>query len=133
MSARPLAGLEVLEFSHTVMGPTCGLVFADLGADVIKVEPAPKGDHTRGLGGFAAGFFAAFRRHKRSLAVDLKKPEGQAIIHRLIPTVDMVLENYGPGTMERLGCGYDQIARLHPRLVYLAATASHLDSTFLSH
>jgi crotonobetainyl-CoA:carnitine CoA-transferase CaiB-like acyl-CoA transferase len=120
MSATPLAGLRVLEFSHTVMGPTAGLIFAELGADVIKVEPAPKGDHTRGLGGFAAGFFAAFSRNKRSLAVDLKKPEGQAVIHRLVPTVDLLLENYGPGTMERLGCGYEQLAPLNPRLIYLA-------------
>jgi crotonobetainyl-CoA:carnitine CoA-transferase CaiB-like acyl-CoA transferase len=102
------------------MGPTAGLIFAELGADVIKVEPAPKGDHTRGLGGFAAGFFAAFSRNKRSLAVDLKKPAGQRIIHRLVPTVDLVLENYGPGTMERLGCGYEQLAPLNPRLIYLA-------------
>jgi crotonobetainyl-CoA:carnitine CoA-transferase CaiB-like acyl-CoA transferase len=120
MSATPLAGLKVLEFSHTVMGPTAGLVLAELGADVIKIEPAPKGDHTRGLGGFAAGFFAAFSRNKRSLCVDLKKPEGQAIIHRLIPTTDVVLENYGPGTMERLGCGYDQLSPLNDRLIYLA-------------
>ena len=77
-------GIKVLEFSHTVMGPTAGLVFAELGADVVKVEPAPKGDHTRGLGGFGAGFFAAFNRNKRSLAVDLKRPEGQAVIHRLV-------------------------------------------------
>src|ERR1700744_1130774 len=102
------------------MGPTAGLILAELGADVIKVDPPPKGDHTRGLGGFAAGFLAAFSRNKRSLAVDLKKPEGQAIIHRLIPTVDVVLENYGPGTMERLGCGYDQLAPLNDRLIYLA-------------
>src|SRR5271154_6387614 len=120
MPATPLAGLRVLEFSHTVMGPTAGLIFAELGADVIKVEPAPKGDHARGLGGFAAGFFAAFSRNKRSLAVDLKKPEGQAVIHRLVPTVDLLLENYGPGTMERLGCGYEQLAPLNPRLIYLA-------------
>ena len=120
MAATPLAGLRVLEFSHTVMGPTAGLMFAELGADVIKVEPAPKGDHTRGLGGFAAGFFAAFSRNKRSLAVDLKKPEGRAIIHRLIPSVDVVLENYGPGTMERLGCGYEDLAPLNARLIYLA-------------
>ncbi len=119
MSATPLAGLRVLEFSHTVMGPTAGLIFAELGADVIKVEPAPLGDHTRGLGGFAAGFFAAFSRNKRSLAVDLKRPEGQAVIHRLVPTVDLVLENYGPGTMERLGCGYEQLEPLNSRLIYL--------------
>ncbi len=120
MTARPLAGLRVLEFSHTVMGPTAGLIFAELGADVIKVEPAPMGDHTRGLGGFAAGFFAAFNRNKRSLAVDLKQPEGRTIVHRLIPATDLVLENYGPNTMERLGCGYDQLAPLNPRLIYLA-------------
>jgi crotonobetainyl-CoA:carnitine CoA-transferase CaiB-like acyl-CoA transferase len=120
MPATPLSGLRVLEFSHTVMGPTAGLVLAELGADVIKIEPAPKGDHTRGLGGFAAGFFAAFSRNKRSLAVDLKRPEGQAVIHRLVPTADIVLENYGPGTMERLGCGYDQLGPLNPGLIYLA-------------
>src|SRR3984893_2300695 len=120
MTAAPLAGIRVLEFSHTVMGPTAGLVFAELGADVIKVEPAPKGDHTRGLGGFGAGFFAAFNRNKRSLAVDLKRQEGQAVIHRLGPTADVVLEKIGPGTMERLGCGYEQLAVLNPRLVYLA-------------
>ncbi|HVY17956.1 MAG TPA: CaiB/BaiF CoA-transferase family protein [Rhodopila sp.] len=118
--ATPLAGLKVLEFSHTVMGPTAGLILAELGADVIKVEPAPKGDHTRGLGGFAAGFFAAFSRNKRSLCVDLKKPEGQAIIHRLAPSVDVVLENYGPGTIERLGCGWEQLAPLNDRLIFLA-------------
>ena len=72
------------------------------------------------LGGFAAGFFAAFSRNKRSLAVDLKRAEGRAVVHRLIPTIDLVLENYGPGTVERLGCGYDQLAALNPRLIYLA-------------
>jgi crotonobetainyl-CoA:carnitine CoA-transferase CaiB-like acyl-CoA transferase len=76
MSATPLAGLKVIELSHTVMGPTAGLVFAELGADVIKVEPAPHGDHTRALGGFAAGFFATFNRNKRGLALDLKQPKG---------------------------------------------------------
>jgi crotonobetainyl-CoA:carnitine CoA-transferase CaiB-like acyl-CoA transferase len=120
MSATPLSGLRVLEFTHTVMGPTAGLIFAELGADVIKVEPAPRGDHTRGLGGFAAGFFAAFNRNKRSLAVDLKRQQGRAVIHRLIPATDIVIENYGPGTMERLGVGWEQLAPLNPRLVYLA-------------
>jgi crotonobetainyl-CoA:carnitine CoA-transferase CaiB-like acyl-CoA transferase len=120
MSATPLAGLKVLEFSHTVMGPTAGLLLAELGAEVVKIEPAPKGDHTRGLGGFAAGFFAAFNRDKRSLAIDLKRPEGQAALHRLVRTADVVLENYGPGTMERLGCGYEHLAPLNPRLIYLA-------------
>ena len=120
MSARPLAGLKVLEFTHTVMGPTAGLLFAELGADVVKVEPAPNGDHTRRLGGFGAGFFAAFNRNKRSLAIDLKQPEGQAAIYRLVETADIVLENYGPGTMERLKCGYEHFAPFNDRLIYLA-------------
>jgi crotonobetainyl-CoA:carnitine CoA-transferase CaiB-like acyl-CoA transferase len=83
MSATPLAGLKVLEFSHTVMGPTAGLIFAELGADVVKIEPAPKGDHTRGLGGFAAGFFAAFSRDKRSLALELRSRHDGAARLRL--------------------------------------------------
>lgn len=120
MSAKPLAGLRVLEFSHTVMGPTAGMLLADLGADVIKIEPAPAGDHTRGLSGFAAGFFAALNRNKRSLALDLKSDEGKAVLHRLVPGIDVLIENYGPGTMERLGCGYEQIAPLNDRLIYLA-------------
>lgn len=120
MSASPLAGLRVLEFSHTVMGPTAGLLFAELGADVIKVEPAPDGDRTRRLGGFGAGFFAGFNRNKRSLAIDLKSAEGQAALHRLVPSVDIVLENFGPGTMERLNCGYEQLAPLNDRLIFLA-------------
>src|SRR5580704_18012317 len=102
------------------MGPTAGLVFAELGADVVKVEPAPKGDHTRGLGGPGAGFFAAFNRNKRSLAIDLKRPEGQTVMHRLAARADLVVENFGPGTMERLGCGWEQLAQINPRLVYLA-------------
>jgi crotonobetainyl-CoA:carnitine CoA-transferase CaiB-like acyl-CoA transferase len=120
MSAKPLAGLKVLEFTHTVMGPTAGLIFAELGADVVKVEPAPNGDHTRGLGGFGAGFFAAFNRDKRSLAIDLKRPEGQAAMRRLVASTDVLIENFGPGTMERLNCGYEQLSPLNPRLVYLA-------------
>jgi crotonobetainyl-CoA:carnitine CoA-transferase CaiB-like acyl-CoA transferase len=120
MTATPLAGLRVLEFSHTVMGPTAGLLFAELGADVIKVELAPDGDRTRRLGGFGAGFFAGFNRDKRSLAVDLKNPEGQAVLHRLVPGADIVLENFGPGTMEKLNCGYEHLAPLNERLIFLA-------------
>ena len=120
MSTTPLKGLRVLEFSHTIMGPSAGLVLADLGAEVVKVEPAPEGDHTRRLPGFAAGFFAAFNRNKRSLALDLKQAEGRAVAHRLAGRADVVLENYGPGTMERLGCGWEQLSAVNPRLVYLA-------------
>ncbi|MFZ4407461.1 MAG: CaiB/BaiF CoA transferase family protein [Paracraurococcus sp.] len=119
-TAQPLKGLRVLEFSHTIMGPCAGLVLADLGADVVKIEPAPAGDHTRRLPGFASGFFATFNRNKRSLALDLKHPEGRAAAHRLVAQADIVLENYGPGTMERLGCGWEQLRAVNPRLVYLA-------------
>lgn len=117
---RPLTGLRVLEFCHTIMGPSAGMLLADLGADVIKIEPAPDGDKTRRLRGFAAGFFYAFNRNKRSLAVDLKSDDGRALIRRLTAKADVVLENYGPGTMERLGCGYDDLAAVNPRLIYCA-------------
>lgn len=116
----PLAGLTVLEFSHTIMGPCAGLLFADLGASVIKIEPVPDGDRTRHLPGFASGFFATFNRNKRSLAVDLKTPEGQAAVHGLVAQADIVLDNYGPGTMERLGCGWQELAALNPALIYLS-------------
>ena len=114
----PLAGVRVVEFCQTIMGPSCGLVLADLGADVIKVEPAPDGDKTRRLYGFAAGFFASFNRNKRSLAVNLKTPEGLALAHKLIDSADVLLENYAPGTMERLGCGYEALSERNPRLIY---------------
>src|SRR5580692_9121785 len=115
----PLAGVRVLEFCHTIMGPTAGLILADLGADVIKIEPA-EGDSTRRLPGFAAGFFPAFNRNKRSLAIDLKSDDGRALLHRLAATADVVLENYAPGTMDRLGCGYADFSKINPRLIYFA-------------
>ena len=116
----PLAGLRVLEFTQNIMGPSAGLVLADLGADVIKIEPAPDGESTRRLSGFAAGFFCTFNRNKRSLAIDLKQDQGRALVHRLAAGADVVLENYAPGTMDRLGCGYDALAAINPRLVYCA-------------
>jgi crotonobetainyl-CoA:carnitine CoA-transferase CaiB-like acyl-CoA transferase len=115
----PLAGIRVLEFAHAIMGPSAGLILADLGADVIKVEPVG-GDTTRRLPGFAAGFFGTFNRNKRSIAIDLKADEGRALLHRLAATADAVIENYAPGTMDRLGCGYDDLANTNPRLVYCA-------------
>lgn len=114
----PLEGIKVLEFCHTVMGPAAGVLLADLGADVIKIEPSPLGDVTRRMRGFANGFFYAFNRNKRSLAVDLKSEEGRAVIRRLARDVDVVLENYGPGTMDRLGCGYEALSKINPRLVF---------------
>jgi crotonobetainyl-CoA:carnitine CoA-transferase CaiB-like acyl-CoA transferase len=113
----PLAGLRVLDFGHTVMGPSCGVVLADLGAEVIRIEP-PEGDRTRRLRGFGIGFFAAFNRNKKSLAIDLKHPEGHALVERLIGTADALLENFAPGTMERLGLGWERVHALNPRLVF---------------
>lgn len=116
----PLAGLRVLEFSHTIMGPCAGLLLADLGADVIKVEPAPNGDKTRYLPGFAAGFFATFNRNKRSIALNLKTDEGQAVVHELVKNADIVLDNYGPGTMAKLGCDWPVLKSINSRLIYLS-------------
>ncbi len=116
----PLAGITVLEFTQNIMGPSAGLMLADLGAEVVKIEPAPGGDSTRRLGGFAAGFFGYFNRNKLSLAVDLKRDQGRALVYRLAAHADVVLENFAPGTMERLGCGYDALAAHNPRLVYCA-------------
>jgi crotonobetainyl-CoA:carnitine CoA-transferase CaiB-like acyl-CoA transferase len=114
----PLAGIRVLEFCHTIMGPSCGLVLADLGADVVKVEPAPDGDKTRRLAGFAAGFFPYFNRNKRSLAVDVKTAKGRELVLRLARSADVLVENFAPGTMDRLGLGWDALQAANPRLVY---------------
>ena len=114
----PLAGLRVIEFTQNIMGPSAGLMLADLGADVVKIEPAPDGETTRRLAGFAAGFFGYFNRNKRGVAIDLKNPKGRALVHALAGDADVLLENYAPGTMARLGCGYDAMAALNPRLVY---------------
>ncbi len=117
----PLAGIRVVEFAHMVMGPTCGLMLADLGAEVIKIEPVPAGDNTRRLTGSGAGFFAMFNRNKRSLALDLKSPKGREIVLRLIGTADVVTENFRPGAMAGLGLDYASLRQLNPRLIY----ASH--------
>ncbi|MSO91377.1 MAG: CoA transferase [Acetobacteraceae bacterium] len=102
------------------MGPSCGLVLADLGADVIHVEPAPDGDRTRKLRGFAAGFFSYFNRNKRSICIDLKSPDGLAVAHDLLRTADVLVENFAPGAMDRLGLGFQAVHALNPRLVYCA-------------
>ncbi|RZJ22403.1 MAG: CoA transferase, partial [Haliea sp.] len=96
--AQPLTGLRVIEFTHMVMGPTCGMVLADLGAEVIKIEPVD-GDRTRSLVGAGAGFFPMFNRNKKSIAIDLHSAEGAAAARRLCATADVVAENFKPGTM----------------------------------
>ena len=102
-----------------VMGPTCGMLLGDLGAEVIKVEPI-EGDNTRRLLGSGAGFFPMFNRNKKSIALDLKQPEGVAAALRLIATADVVSENFKPGTMKKLGLDYDSLKALNPRLVYVS-------------
>jgi crotonobetainyl-CoA:carnitine CoA-transferase CaiB-like acyl-CoA transferase len=119
-SAAPLSGIRVLEFTQNIMGPSAGLILADLGAAVTKIEPAPAGDSTRRLSGFAAGFFGYFNRNKRSLAIDLKTPRGRDLVLRLAADADVLIENYAPGTMDRLGCGYEALRARNPRLVYCA-------------
>jgi crotonobetainyl-CoA:carnitine CoA-transferase CaiB-like acyl-CoA transferase len=113
----PLEGVRVVEFAHMVMGPACGLVLADLGAEVIKVEPL-EGDNTRRLMGAGAGFYPMFNRNKKSLALDMKKAEGKEIALKLIDSADAMTENFRPGALEKMGFGYEDLAKRNPRLVY---------------
>ncbi|WP_431274923.1 CaiB/BaiF CoA transferase family protein [Variovorax ureilyticus] len=115
----PYAGVRVVEFTHMVMGPTCGMLLGDLGAEVIKVEPIA-GDDTRRLLGSGAGFFPTFNRNKKSIALDLKQPEGVEAALRLIATADIVSENFKPGTMKKLGLDYESLRKLNPRLIYVS-------------
>jgi crotonobetainyl-CoA:carnitine CoA-transferase CaiB-like acyl-CoA transferase len=114
----PLAGVRVVEFVHMVMGPTCGLVLADLGAEVIKIEPAGAGDNTRRLTGSGAGYWPAYNRNKLSLALDLQSPAAREAVLRLVATADVVTENFRPGAMERLGLDYATLRKVKPDLVY---------------
>jgi len=118
----PLAGVRVIEFAHIMAGPTCGLMLADLGADVIKVERKGSGDDTRrsvppSVDGESAAFMM-MNRNKRGLAVDLKAEAGQEIARRLIAGADVVIENFRKGTMERLGLGYEAMREVNPGVVY---------------
>jgi len=113
----PLAGVRVVEFVHVVMGPTCGLILADLGAEVIKVEPLD-GDHTRKLVASGAGFFPTYNRNKKSFAADLKSPQGREAVLKLIASADVVTENFRPGAMDKLGFGYEAIKKLKPEIIY---------------
>ena len=115
----PLAGIRVVEFTHMVMGPTCGMILADLGAEVIKVEPLA-GDNTRKLLGSGAGFFPMFNRNKKSIAVDVKDPRGREIILKLVAGADVFSENFKSGTMDRLGFSYAALSTLNPKLIYVS-------------
>ncbi|MGV2863032.1 CaiB/BaiF CoA transferase family protein [Achromobacter sp. AGC39] len=119
MSRLPYEGIRVVEFTHMVMGPTCGMLLADLGAEVIKVEPIG-GDTTRRLLGSGAGFFPMFNRNKKSIALDLKQPEGVEAALRLIDTADIVSENFKSGVMQKLGLDYATLKARNPRLIYVS-------------
>ncbi len=119
MTALPYEGIRVVEFTHMVMGPTCGMILADLGAEVIKVEPID-GDKTRNLLGSGAGFFPMFNRNKKSIAVDMKTPEGMELVRKLVATADVLSENFKPGTMAKLGLDYETLKKTNPKLIYVS-------------
>ena len=113
----PLSGIRIIEFSHMVMGPTAGLMLADLGADVIKIEPID-GDKTRKLKGSGAGYFAMYNRNKRSIRLDLKSERGKSIAMALINEADVLIENFRPGAIDKLGFAYESLTASNPRLIY---------------
>ncbi|WP_277189228.1 CaiB/BaiF CoA-transferase family protein [Caballeronia sp. BR00000012568055] len=115
----PLEGIRVIEFTHMVMGPTCGMILADLGAEVIKIEP-PGGDRTRNLPGLGIGFFRSFNRNKKSVVLDINTPEGREAALDLIGESDVLLENFRPGLMAKLGLDYASLEKDNPRLVYVS-------------
>lgn len=113
----PLAGLKVVEFTHMVMGPAVGAILASLGAEVIRVEPIG-GDRTRNLVGSGSGYFPMYNRHKQSIALNLKEPAGLDIAKKLVAGADILIENYRPGAMDRLGLGYEALSENNERLIY---------------
>jgi crotonobetainyl-CoA:carnitine CoA-transferase CaiB-like acyl-CoA transferase len=115
----PLDGVRVIEFTHMVMGPTCGMILADLGAEVIKIEP-PGGDKTRKLPGLGIGFFRSFNRNKKSVVLDINTPDGHAAALELIGECDVLLENFRPGLMTSLGLDHETLSKLYPRLIYVS-------------
>ena len=117
MSATPLAGLKVVEFTHMVMGPAVGHVLASLGAEVVRIEPIG-GDQTRRLLGSGAGYFPMYNRHKASICLDLKNDDGLDIAKQLAGQADILIENFRPGALDRLGLGYAALSAANPRLIY---------------
>ncbi len=116
---QPLAGLRVVEFTHMVMGPTCGMMLADMGAEVVKIEPID-GDRTRRLLGAGAGFFPMFNRNKKSIAIDLHNPAGAELARKLAASADVVAENFKPDTMGKYGLDYASLSEVNPRLIYVS-------------
>ena len=119
-SLRPLSGIKVIEMTHMVMGPAVGAILGDLGADVIKIEPL-KGDKTRQLKTSGSGYFLTYNRNKRSVALDVKTPEGQDIAQKLLAGADVFIENFRPGAMDKLGFSYSELEKTNPGLIYCSA------------
>src|SRR5204863_4574800 len=122
----PLEGIKVIELAQIMAGPTCGMLLADMGAEVIKVEKLPGGDDTRSYGepsinGESAAFMI-LNRNKRGIAVNLKTPGGLEVVKKLLADADVVTGNYRKGTLEKLGLGYDVLRALDPRLIYCAVS-----------
>ena len=113
----PLAGIKVAEFTHMVMGPAVGHILAGLGAEVIRIEPIG-GDRTRTLLGSGSGYFPMYNRGKKSICLDLKSPEGLAVARDLAKSADVLVENFRPGALDRLGLSYETLAQINPRLIY---------------
>lgn len=113
----PLHGIRVLELTQNVMGPTCGLILADMGAEVIRIEKKD-GDDTRRLKGFGRGFYPFYNRNKKSLCIDLKSVKGKDIVKELVKNCDVFMENFAPGTIERLGFGFDVVKKINPRSIF---------------
>ena len=119
-SLRPLSGIKVIEMTHMVMGPAVGAILGDLGADVIKIEPLT-GDKTRKLKASGSGYFLTYNRNKRSVALDVKTPEGQDIAQKLLAGADVFIENFRPGAMDKLGFSYSELEKTNPGLIYCSA------------
>ena len=113
----PLDGIRALEFGHTILGPCCGMILADLGAEVIKIEP-PDGERTRRLRGFGTGYFAFYNRNKKSVTLDYKTVQGLDAARDLIKTADVLIENMAPGALARAGLGPEDAKRINPQLIY---------------
>lgn len=120
MNKLPLENIKVIEFSHMVMGPSAGMILADLGAEVIKVEPIG-GDKTRKLKGSGAGYFVMYNRNKKSVCIDMKSAEGHKVISQMVEDADVVIENFRPGALEAIGYGYEQLSEINSQLIYMSA------------
>lgn len=121
----PLKGLKILDLTRVLAGPYCTMLLADLGADVIKVEMPVTGDDSRHFGPYQNGesaYFMSLNRNKRSMTLNLKHEDGKVLLKELVKQVDVIVENFRPGTMEKLGLGYDVLKEINPQLVYAASS-----------